>query len=387
MYDLNQSAEDRPTTIFSEPPQHLNPAAEFRDRLARFTPRVFVTPAILAINVLVFVAMIASGVQPLEPTTESLLRWGADFGPKTITSGEWWRLFTCMFLHIGVIHIAFNMFVLMQIGPFVERLLGNLGFLIVYVICGLAGSMVSLAWNPYVVSAGASGAIFGLYGILLGFICIRRDSVPSEVLSGLAKSALTFIGYNVIYGVMRSGTDLAAHAGGLAAGLVCGIAMSSPLTVEYVRRRAIRGAVVALAAIALLLVAAVRLPRPVDLLVEIRKFATVETKTLAAYRTVFNRARTQKLRDDQLADLVERELVAPWAAAHESLVKLTRQQLPFQQKQIVTRLVQYVEARQQGWSMLVQGLRKHDLQMVRQANEKQLEAERLAKSIGAGGSR
>jgi rhomboid protease GluP len=114
----------------------------------------------------------------------SLIAWGANYGPDTITNGQWWRLLTSMFLHIGIVHLAFNMIVLLQIGPFVERLVGNVGFLIVYFVSGFAGNVTSLVWNPYTVSAGASGAIFGLYGLLLGFLLMsRRDSIPTDVLA------------------------------------------------------------------------------------------------------------------------------------------------------------------------------------------------------------
>src|SRR5580658_1615973 len=145
MYDLNPPHE--PAT-----PAYVDPAMEFRARLAAITPDLFVTKILVAMNVAVFLAMILSGVHPLEPAIDSLIRWGADYGPKTITNGQWWRLLMSMFLHIGVIHIAFNMFVLWQVGPFVERLLGNAGFLIVYLVSGIAGALVSVAWNPYVVS-------------------------------------------------------------------------------------------------------------------------------------------------------------------------------------------------------------------------------------------
>src|SRR5579871_6135301 len=98
----------------------LNPAAEFGARIAAITPDLYVARIILGINVAIFLAMLLKGVSPIEPAIDSLLRWGANFGPLTVGNGEWWRLVTCMFLHIGIIHIAFNMFVLWQIGPFVE---------------------------------------------------------------------------------------------------------------------------------------------------------------------------------------------------------------------------------------------------------------------------
>jgi rhomboid protease GluP len=352
---------------------------EFRARLAAITPDLFVTKILVAMNVAVFLAMILSGVHPLEPAIDSLIRWGADYGPKTITNGQWWRLLMSMFLHIGVIHIAFNMFVLWQVGPFVERLLGNAGFLIAYLVSGLAGSLVSIAWNPYIVSAGASGAIFGLYGALLGFMAMRRDSIPTEVLSPLTKNALIFIGYNAVYGFIRSGTDVAAHLGGLAAGFVCGLIMSVPLTVQPLPQRGSRNAAVALGALAAFMAAAAALPRPVDVQAEVRAFGLVETKVLAAYNSAVKRAQTERLPDGQLADLIASNVLPDWAAQRAKLAGLKGIQGPPQRA--VALLVQYMEARQQAWELLVAALRQHNTAGVRNAMEKQREAEALVRQM------
>ena len=373
MYDLNQPDQ-----------LHFNvdPAVEFRARFIALTPNVFVTQILVALNVVVFLAMIAKGVSPMQPTIDSLLRWGADFGPRTVSGGEWWRMFTSMFLHIGAIHIAFNMFVLWQVGPFVERMLGNMGFLTVYLISGLVGALVSLAWKPYVVSAGASGAIFGLYGALIGFLLMRRDSVPPEVLSPLIKNALIFVGYNAVFGFMRSGTDIADHAGGLAAGFVCGLVMSVPLTVEGSDRRAIRNLVVALGAVVVLAAGTAKLPRPVDFQAELGRFVDVESKTLAAYRAALIRGQTEKLRNEDLADLVDRNVIPNWAAEHNRLAQLHN--LPDKAKVVVSRVLSYMEARQQAWSMLVAGLRQHNNNTIRQAYAMQHAADVMARQVGSG---
>jgi rhomboid protease GluP len=360
---------------------YVDPAAEFRARLAVITPELFVAKTLIAINVVVFLGMIVDGVNPLEPSIASLIRWGADFGPKTIGGGEWWRLFTSMFLHIGILHIAFNMFVLWQIGPFVERLLGNLGFLIVYLVSGLAGAYVSLAWNPYVVSAGASGAIFGLYGALLGFLATRRDSIPAEVLAPLTKSALVFLGYNLVYGLIRTGTDLGAHGGGLVGGFVCGLVASVPLTVDPLPQRGVRNAAIALAAIPLSIGAAHTLPRPVDLQAEIQKFSAVEKKTLAVFNEALKQVPIQKLRDEQLADRIDKDVIPDWASEYRRLAALKG--LPQRQQSMVSHLLSYMQARQQAWILLSQALRRHDLDGVRQATAKQREAEQLARQVGA----
>jgi rhomboid protease GluP len=366
-----------------EPDQTHSPIAESDAHLAApfptQPPKPFVTYAILAINVIVFAAMLAGGVHPLAPTVDSLVRWGANFGPLTITSREWWRMLTSMFLHIGVVHLAFNMYVLIQIGPFIERLLGAAGFSIIYFASGLAGALASLAWNPYVVSAGASGAIFGLYGALLGFLLIRRHAIPPQALSALTQSALIFRAFNGIYGVLRSGTDVAAHAGGLLGGFVCGVGLSFPPTVNLIPRRTLHNAAVAVAAALLILGTALALPHPIDLRSELQRFASVETQTLTAYNAILNRTRTDRLRDEQFADLVEKNILPKWNAERDSLAKLTG--LPAKQKSVVSLLLNYMDARRDAWTVLVRGLRQHDLNAVKQAFAKQQEADGMAKKM------
>src|SRR5262245_31187047 len=133
----------------------------FHRALRTGTPRVYVTAALIGLNVAVFAAMLLDGVHPLSPTPLDLIDWVADFGPLT-THGQWWRLLTATFLHIGFFHLMFNMWALSAFGPLVERQVGNVGFLVLYLVAGLVGSVASLWWNPLLVSAGASGAIFGV---------------------------------------------------------------------------------------------------------------------------------------------------------------------------------------------------------------------------------
>jgi membrane associated rhomboid family serine protease len=197
---------------------------------------VYVTPALVAVNVLVFVLMVASGVSLTEPTVEDLLSWGADYGPRT-TGGEWWRTVTCLFVHIGVIHILLNMSVLAAAGPLVERMVGNVGFLVLYLVSGLCGSFVSLLWHPLTVCAGASGAIFGVFGALMGLLLRRRGSVPREALVRLRNSGLAFLLFNLVFGAMQTHVDTAAHVGGLAGGFLGGIVLSPAFGREARARR------------------------------------------------------------------------------------------------------------------------------------------------------
>ncbi len=236
----------------SEQPSDDDPLVRqdnFREALAAATPTAFVTPALIAINVLVFLAMIVGGVSFLQPTAQQVLPWGANFGPMT-ASGQWWRLLTACFLHFGIIHLGMNMFILFQVGIFTEKLFGNLRFLLLYLLAGIGGNIAGLYFHPLTVAAGASGAVFGVYGGLLGFLLIERGVVPSQSAFGLAKSAAIFLVYNLIYGLATPETDLVAHIAGLLTGFVAGCLLARPLSPAPQHHHPLRTLAVALGAAA-----------------------------------------------------------------------------------------------------------------------------------------
>jgi len=159
-------------TVISEPvtqePATQEPATQAPSRPRSQRPTT-ITYALITVNVLVFLAMVARGVSFFAPTPLDIFNWGGDYGPATVGANQWWRLLTSMFLHFGIIHIGFNMYVLYQIGPFIETVFGRIRYLVIYFFAGLSGSVVSVWIHPNAVGAGASGAIFGLYGAVFGF--------------------------------------------------------------------------------------------------------------------------------------------------------------------------------------------------------------------------
>jgi rhomboid protease GluP len=210
--------------LLTDPPQRQNVAVR---------PASVVTLTLIAINVLVYVVMVVKGVSATSPTGEDLLPWGANFGPLTLNGGQWWRLFTACFLHFGIIHIGFNMYVLYQVGMTTEFLYGRAKYLLIYLLAGVGGNIVSLYVHPLSVGAGASGAIFGVYGAFLGFLLMRRSVIPKLAMAQMVRSAVVFLGINLVYGVMSRSTDLSAHIGGLAIGFVLGCYLShSPAAVR-----------------------------------------------------------------------------------------------------------------------------------------------------------
>ena len=186
-----------------------------------FIPRkgFMATPILIDLNILVFIVMIASGVEIMSPSTLSLLKWGADFGPLTLT-GDWWRAVTCNFIHIGAFHLLMNMYAFMYVGLLLEDLIGSRRMFMSYLLTGLCSAVFSLYMHGETISAGASGAIFGLYGIFLAFLFFHR--IAKEQRKALLTSILIFVGYNLVYG-MKAGIDNAAHIGGLLSGFLLGI--------------------------------------------------------------------------------------------------------------------------------------------------------------------
>jgi membrane associated rhomboid family serine protease len=191
----------------------------------------FVTLTLIALNVLVFVAMGLSGASWTDPTIEQALRWGADFGPLTL-SGEWWRALTSTFVHFGIIHIGFNMWCLWSLGRSLEIFMGRKAFAMTYLLSGLMASLVSIAWNPWRVSAGASGAIFGIAGAFVTYLYMKKVPMDRTFVRQKLKDLAIFIGYNLLYGAAGN-VDNSAHLGGLVSGLVLGVLVPPMLRQAY----------------------------------------------------------------------------------------------------------------------------------------------------------
>jgi rhomboid protease GluP len=182
---------------------------------------MMVTQALFGINIAVFVGMLLSGASLMGAPGSMLLAWGANLGTYTLT-GQWWRLLTSCFVHIGILHIAFNMWCLWELGELAEQLYGHVTFACVYLLCGIAGSLGSVWWHTFpVMSAGASGAIFGLAGAVIASIKLGEFS-SSAMHRGVMQSLIAFVAFNVVFGAFSGITDNACHFGGLAAGVVLG---------------------------------------------------------------------------------------------------------------------------------------------------------------------
>ena len=199
--------------------QEVKDAVEIDKVMNLSKSNLYLTYGIIAINVVVFVLMVVGGINFFAPTGIDIIKWGANYAPLTL-SGDWWRLLSCVFVHIGIIHLAFNMYALYMVGVYLEPMLGKTRYIVAYICTGVFASLASLWWHKDPVpSAGASGAIFGMYGVFLALL--STNLIPKQIRNSLLQSIGVFVVYNLVYG-MKSGVDNAAHIGGLLSGLVIG---------------------------------------------------------------------------------------------------------------------------------------------------------------------
>ncbi|TLM90096.1 rhomboid family intramembrane serine protease [Hymenobacter jeollabukensis] len=193
---------------------------------------VAVTLGLAGLNVLVFLLMVAGGVDALHPSGQDLIRWGSNFTPL-VARGEWWRLLTACVLHGGLAHLLLNTYALLVIGALLEPLVGRPRLLLAYALSGLGGSLASLWWHQpgWVNSVGASGAIFGLYGAMLTLTATNAARLSRPARAALFVHTLYIVGANFATGLMP-GIDHAAHIGGLLAGALLAWPLSKGMRVR-----------------------------------------------------------------------------------------------------------------------------------------------------------
>ncbi len=220
---------------------------DFAARLVRATPRTWATRAVVAVNVLVWLAMLAGGADPLAPDAQRLIDWGANLLPLTVDQP--WRLFTATLLHAGLLHLALNMWVLWDAGRIAERFYGSAQFLLIYLVSGLFGSLASLFFAARTgVSVGASGAIFGVVGALLAALYTKQSKMPAALAAGMRSSMLMFVGYSLVMGFVARFIDNAAHIGGLVSGFAAAVILAERFDWDEYRRSAVPRSMAAIGA-------------------------------------------------------------------------------------------------------------------------------------------
>lgn len=193
-----------------------------------------VTMLLAGINIVVWIVLELSG-----NTSDGgyMLRKGASYLPYIVEDGEWWRIITSMFLHFGSEHLVNNMLMLGLMGMRLEHAMGSVCFAVLYLFSGVCGALlslyVSMRTGDAAVSAGASGAIFGVAGGLLAWALFHRGKVE-----GLSARGLCFMAFlSLYYGFTAGGVDNAGHIGGLLGGFLLGCAIALILRIVHPHRR------------------------------------------------------------------------------------------------------------------------------------------------------
>ena len=183
------------------------------------------TTTLLVINVAVFIGMILTGGSLESFSGEQLIRWGANYGPLTI-GGEYWRLITAGFVHANILHIAFNMWGLWNLGLLSERLFGKWQTAAIYLLTGIGGALLSIAYNHHRLEVGASGAIFGIAGAILVGIKFGDVAMSAAEKRATVSSLVLVIILN--FGMGMSGNiDNICHLGGFITGLMVGLPLGA----------------------------------------------------------------------------------------------------------------------------------------------------------------
>lgn len=310
---------------------------------------------LIAANVAMFGVEVAAGASPIGPSPQQMIELGGSYPPLTL-GGEWWRLGSSLFLHFGILHLALNMLCLYQARA-VEPAFGRVGFLVIYLLAGLGGGIASLiASSGNVVSAGASGCVFGVYGAFGAKLVLHRDRFEPEAWMGTMRRLGTFLVLNMVVGLTTAGISVSAHVGGFIVGAALGAALLAGAGAEQARmRRALGFAAlgVALTAVAVMTIKADAGTPPV-----LQRFLAVEQASTTKHNAALERYKAGEIEEAELTELVDREVVAPYRQVHQELRATT--DVPARLRPLFARIDELMTARLASWDSFQATLREQD---------------------------
>jgi len=320
-----------------------------------------VTPAIAFSWVVVFGLLAAGNGSIGDPRT--LIEWGSSIGTRT-TNDEWWRLATALFVHVGIIHLLAELVGLVQVALLVERLVGRVALAGVYVASGVLAGVWSLTLHPVSVQAGAAGAIFGVYGLLIATLLLglmQRSSlaVPPKVLVGLSPGIAVFIVYNML----TEGLPSEAMQAGLVVGFTGGMLITVRVISEKPPIRRV-GAVLA-ATVAIIVTLASPLRGFADISGEMAKIKEGEERTARTYDTAVDRFKAGRINAQELAGLADR-IMGELQSMQAKLAAL--QNVPAEHWPMVEKASEYLRLRQDSWRLRAEGLRAGRARTLQQAD-------------------
>lgn len=340
-------------------------------QLGRYAP---VTAAFIAINVIVWICMVARGINWFQPTDDALKAWGANFGPLT-THNQGWRLLTACFIHAGLVQLLVNQWALWQYGEWLERFFGSLGFALLYILTGWASGLVAIRWQPEAVIAGSTGPIAGLIGAVAAFCWRVPGAVPKLALNRLRAGTFVFLGYNVGYAMFEKRLDAAGFLSGLAFGFIGGLVLSQSLVGERRPRRWTRNSL--LAAVGLLLVVGGSyLLRP-DVGLEFKEVRAIRLNALKAFQSANDDLSSGRIDVKRFIQVLGADVLLPWGDAELRVEALDRRRLGGDRGRIVELTLKSMKVQEEGWNLYVDSLLANSDEGIHRAAEKFLEAERL----------
>lgn len=346
LLELRQNYSTTGIDLLNKPPSSVKDKLDGFLSIFKPVRGYFISPALIDLNILVFIIMLIAGVHVLIPENQDLLNWGANFRPVTL-EGQWWRLITACFIHVGIFHLLLNMYALLYIGILLEPYLGKVRFLAAYLLSGFFASMTSMWWNPLIISAGASGAIFGMYGVFLALL--TTNLLDKSVKRAFLTSIAVFVGYNILNGIKpNSGIDNAAHLGGLLSGLIIGYAYVPSLK-QFENKSLKFGTIIGLTIIvvASFLIVYNTLPNDIKKYEEkMKEFATMEKLALEVYQMSPNTP-NEKI----LAEIKNRGLYY-WNENIKLLESIDDLDLPSQIKLKNSKLIDYCRLRISSYELI-----------------------------------
>lgn len=287
-----------------------------------------VTKGLIALNVLVFVVMLFGGAGFWHSPNTVQLTWGANFAPAT-ADGQWWRLGSAMFLHFGALHLGMNMLALWDGGKLVERMFGAVRFLVIYLVSGAGGNLLSLVIQGNdAVSGGASGAIFGIYGALLVYVWFGRHQMQAQEFRWLFWGAMLFSALTIVMGYVIPGIDNSAHIGGFVTGIVMATLLL-PSSILPSRQLMITQSLSAAAWMAALVLLLTHLPTPkyrwqqeVAIQKQVQKLNQVDQRAQQKWRQIMLEGREGSVSFDEMASQIDNEVATPYEESFEKLSAL-----------------------------------------------------------------
>jgi len=376
----------------------------FRAVLRARTPKPLFVPAIIGVNLLVFIGMLLSSRSFADPSL--LIDWGASFGPKT-SNGEWWRLVTSLFVHAGFVHVVVMTVGIAQVGLTLERMLGPAAIAVVYMSAGLLGSLERVSSHPMDVNAGAAASVLGVYGLLgstvLWNVLQQKRGVIAESVAPPQSAAQETLSLRGILAPLEDGsapaTEVAAAPSGAAfipmetlkrmapaaglfglytlatgfgtpemtallAGTLCGLLFARRSTEQATPPL---HAAAAFGATAVIIVASAAMLHGIaDVRPEIARVVALETSTAGAYEKAVVQFRNGALTAQALEKVITQKIVPELEQAHARLKAVSG--VPAEHRTLVANAEEYFRLRDESWRLRADALRKSNMGALRAAD-------------------